>query len=115
MPASRNSPGLRKRQLTPEPNGAKAALHASAAAVKGSPSTRTRLLLALISLSVSAFFILRRSSPPASQIPDAYALCSPDGDNIYTVDEAVPRAQCLVVKDEIFVGVGSLGECANCT
>ena len=108
MPSSRNSPGLRKRQLTPDSSDEKAALHSPSSAGVAKHTTAGRYLLILVSLSISAF-VFWRSSPSVSATPGTYALCSPDGDNIYTVDDSTPRVQCLVVRDDSFVDTGSLG------
>lgn len=39
-----------------------------------------------------------------------YALCSRSSD-IYTVDEAQPRVECIVVKDSRILDVGKQGKC----
>jgi hypothetical protein len=41
---------------------------------------------------------------------DIHALCSPDGDRIYTVDGNNTSVQCVVVRDSHIVDTGSLGE-----
>lgn len=68
-----------------------------------------RCILILLSVSLSAF-VWCRYNTPVSDVPTSYALCSRDGDNIYTVDSSAPVAQCLVVRDGLFVDVGSLGQ-----
>ena len=109
MSSSRSSPGLRKRQLTPDVIDEKTSLLASVSSGRVKPTIGPRHLLALVSLSISAFFIFR-SSFGTREAPHSYALCSPDGDNIYTVDDVTPRVQCLVVHDGMFVDTGSLGQ-----
>lgn len=69
--------------------------------------TRTNLALLAASLTLSLYVILRYRS--LSTLPESYALCSPDGANIFTVDDAKPRAQCLVVHRSHFIDVGTLG------
>lgn len=109
MSSSQGFPGLRKRQLTPDVPDEKSPLLASLSTARAKSTIVNRYLLALVSLSISAFFILRRSFA-ATEIPQTYALCSPDGSNIYTVDALTPRVQCLVVHDGKFIDTGSLGE-----
>ena len=110
MPSSRHSPGLRKRQLTPDVTDEKSPLLASVSSSSRTKSTiGRRYLLALVSISITAFFILRLSFAD-TDIPQTYGLCSPDGTNIYTVDALTPRVQCLVVQDGKFVDTGSVGE-----
>ena len=109
MPSSRNSPGLRKRQLTPDSSDEKAALHSPVASARAKQAAAGRYLLVLVSLSISAFIFLRTSYAPPEP-PSSYALCSPDGANIYTVDPAAPRVQCVVIDGDTFVDTGSLGQ-----
>ena len=69
--------------------------------------TRINLVLLAASLTLSLYAISRYRS--LSTLPESYALCSPDGANIFTVDDAKPRAQCLVVHRSHFFDVGALG------
>jgi hypothetical protein len=73
---------------------------------------RTHLLIRLLCftsaiLSIYSVAIVggRRRAP----LPDAYALCSHSGANIYTVDPNYPRAQCMVVQGSYIVDVGAIG------
>lgn len=110
MPSSRRSPGLRKRQLTPDVNDEKIPLLAPVSSSSRTKSTISRrYVLVLVSISIAAVFILR-TSLAGTDIPQSYALCSRDGNNIYTVDTVAPRVQCLVVQDGKFVDTGSVGE-----
>lgn len=115
MPSSRHSPGLRKRQLAADA----AATHTSSSAATSLGSTNSaashRLLLVLVSLVLSATYLyyVNRQTGPVLQTD--YALCSPDGAHIYTVDESSPNVQCLVVQNEHIVDVGSLGEYLCCS
>ncbi|KIP08259.1 hypothetical protein PHLGIDRAFT_384520 [Phlebiopsis gigantea 11061_1 CR5-6] len=109
MSTSRSSPSLRKRQLTPDVLDEKTSLLASVSSARAKSTVGARHLLALVSLSISAFFIFRTSFA-TREASHAYALCSPDGNNIYTVDDVTPRVQCLVVHDGKFVDIGSLGQ-----
>ncbi|KAH8112103.1 amidohydrolase family-domain-containing protein [Phellopilus nigrolimitatus] len=64
---------------------------------------------ALILIIIAAFgfaFLLRGRS---SRLPKTYALCSKEG-NIYTVDAAHPRVECVVVHNSRILSVGSLAE-----
>ncbi|KAF4598377.1 hypothetical protein EYR38_006779 [Pleurotus pulmonarius] len=51
-----------------------------------------------------------RNTVPASELAETYALCTPDGPKIYTVDELRPNVQCLVVQGAFIVGTGNLSE-----
>lgn len=67
----------------------------------------TRLLFIIstgLSLVYLAFFT-RQQAP----LPDAYALCSRDGQYIYTVDPVKPKVQCIVVQDSEIFDTGSIG------
>ena len=112
MASSRSSPGLRKRQPTPDGNEKKSVLHIPVHSAGTQQTIIGRALLILLSVAISLFFFFRdKSARTIADIPETYALCSPDGDNIYTVDDIIPRAQCLVVRDAKFVDIGSIGIC----
>ena len=81
-----------------------------------SDETQTRLLstfitskrfLIFLSVAMSAFFWFHTRVPSAAI--NCYAICSRTGARIYTVDDANPTVQCLVVRDEFIVDTGSLG------
>jgi hypothetical protein len=63
-------------------------------------------------LSIAAFFILRWplfNNLISLRSLDTYALCSPDGtENIYTVDSASSRVQCIAVHNSIITSTGSI-------
>ncbi|KAH9924450.1 uncharacterized protein B0H18DRAFT_432452 [Fomitopsis serialis] len=63
------------------------------------------LLIASLTLSLYALLRFRSLSTPS----ESYALCSPRGANVFTVDDAKPRVQCLVVHHSHFTDVGTLG------
>lgn len=46
--------------------------------------------------------------------PRSYALCTPDGKNVYTVDASNTRTQCILVHKALIVDTGSLGQCPYC-
>ncbi|EPT02697.1 hypothetical protein FOMPIDRAFT_1035858 [Fomitopsis schrenkii] len=73
-----------------------------------SPTEKQPSAFLAASLTLSLYAILRYRS--LSTLPESYALCSPDGANIFTVDDAKPRAQCLVVHRSHFIDVGTLDE-----
>ena len=54
-----------------------------------------------------AFVWFHTQVPPDSV--NCYAICSRSGARVYTVDDANPTVQCLVVQDEFIVDTGSLG------
>ncbi|PCH43503.1 hypothetical protein WOLCODRAFT_75587 [Wolfiporia cocos MD-104 SS10] len=121
MPSSNDPASLRKRQPSEEkqlhPTSGVAASgapdgsgqDASAASASGAFSFFHGFpYILLLSLAFSLYFILPLHSPQL--LPHTYALCSPSGANIYTVDNRVPRAQCLVVHGSHFLDVGSLEE-----
>ena len=106
MTASRHSPGLRKRQLAPEAADEKAASK-SASTFTSKRLSATPYFLFVLSAILSATYLLHRPQQVPS-LPHEYALCSPDGARIYTVDDTLPKAECLVVRGENFVDVGTL-------
>ncbi|KAJ3554225.1 hypothetical protein NM688_g3217 [Phlebia brevispora] len=110
MSSPGSSPGLRKRQLTPELVAAESPNHSSSSSqVHRQPHRRTYLLF-ILSVGLAAFFFSRSATPVSRHVSTTYALCGRDGGSIYTVDESKPNAQCLVVQGETFVDVGSLEE-----
>ncbi|KAI0344613.1 hypothetical protein BDW22DRAFT_1354713 [Trametopsis cervina] len=105
-PPSRSSPGLRKRQLSPESTALKSISQAGSLPTSSRPSSAARNLL-LLSFALSAAYLYTNHRTPSIP-PSTYALCSPDGPKIYTVDEATHNVECLVVQNEVFVDAGSL-------
>ena len=80
--------------------------------VTSTPAPRPHLLIRLLYVTSAILSIYcvaivggRRRAP----VPDAYALCSRSGANIYTVDPNNPRAQCMVVQGSYIVDVGAIG------
>lgn len=66
-----------------------------------------RLGIFVISLAASvACFLYSRKHLP---LPNSYAICSRSGAHIYTVDEVVPKVQCLVIDESFIVDSGYLG------
>lgn len=63
-------------------------------------------LLLLLSALATSVFLYQTTSITTS---GSYALCSREGQHIYTVDETNSRAQCVVVHDSHIVNTGSLG------
>ncbi|KAH9830731.1 amidohydrolase family-domain-containing protein [Rhodofomes roseus] len=70
--------------------------------------SRTNLGLLIASLTLSLYALVGFRS--LSTVPESYALCSPNGPGIFTVDDARPRAQCLVVHRSRFTDIGTLEE-----
>lgn len=66
------------------------------------------VLIILLSLAVSAIVVFGPGNDVP--LPPSYALCTRDGDNIYTVDEENKRVQCLLVQDAHIIDAGSLDE-----
>jgi hypothetical protein len=66
-----------------------------------------RPVILALSLAASAVWFLSSKEP--LPLPDSYAVCSHAGPRIYTVDDAVPMVQCLVVNQSFIVDSGSLG------
>ena len=64
------------------------------------------LLLGAISIVV-AYFLTRKNQ---QTLPEVYALCSEQGNSVYTVDYNNNKAQCVVVNGSNIADIGSLGE-----
>lgn len=67
----------------------------------------SRSVILAFSLAASAAWLLYSKEPPP--LSNSYAVCSYSGARIYTVDEAVPKVQCLVVDKSFIMDSGSLG------
>lgn len=76
-------------------------------------SRNAKILVAVACLAGLSWFASAptRSTVPASELAEPYALCTPDGPKIYTVDEHRPNVQCLVVQGAFIVATGNLCEC----
>ncbi|EIM82980.1 uncharacterized protein STEHIDRAFT_102473 [Stereum hirsutum FP-91666 SS1] len=75
---------------------------------KSSLITAQRVLWACsVSLAALYFIFLHARE---SSLRDTYAVCSKEGPNIYTVDPANPRVQCLVVDGKTILDTGSFEE-----
>jgi hypothetical protein len=61
-----------------------------------------------LTVLVAAVFTQWIARPPS--LGNEYALCSPDGANIYTVDDALPNVQCIGVNGSYIFDRGHLGE-----
>ncbi len=75
---------------------------------------RTLYYIAALSVTTSLLFLIWRHSTmrdTLTRLPEAYALCSRSGAQVYTVDEANPRVRCFVVNDSRFIAIGTLGMC----
>lgn len=70
---------------------------------RSQPFTRTRLAGALLAVSVIWSF-----NRAGKLLPEEYTLCS-ESKNIYTVDEANPRVECIRVRDSRILDIGSSG------
>lgn len=70
-----------------------------------------RLYLLFTALIASGLLYLStRTSFFFSSLQSSYALCSPDGNHIYTVNEHNLRTQCIVVQKAHIADYGSLGK-----
>ncbi|KAG1860992.1 hypothetical protein C8R48DRAFT_240339 [Suillus tomentosus] len=67
---------------------------------------RPRLVILILLAAFAAWFL---SPEETSSLSHSYAVCSSSGARIYTVDHAVPNAQCLVVDGSLILDIGSLG------
>ena len=67
------------------------------------------LLVAALSLFLGYYGAKKE---PATSLPDVYALCSAQGDKVYTVDANNSQTQCIVVSGSRIVDTGTLGEFA---
>ncbi|KAJ7594738.1 amidohydrolase family-domain-containing protein [Mycena floridula] len=67
-----------------------------------------RVLLLLTALFVTGIIFL--APKPLASFESAYALCSPDGNNIYTVNQDNLRVQCVLIHDGRVLEYGSLDE-----
>ncbi|KAI0093329.1 amidohydrolase family-domain-containing protein [Irpex rosettiformis] len=107
---SKSPSGLRQRQ-TASPTPADKDSVSTPSQQAGSRSSKaSRYLLVLVSLALSTtYFYLHYHAFSEPYGPD-YALCSPNGAKIYTVDADNPKVQCIVVQNGYFVDAGSLGE-----
>ncbi|KAG1742219.1 amidohydrolase family-domain-containing protein [Suillus lakei] len=65
----------------------------------------SRLVILMLLAIFAAWFI---SSEETSSLSHSYAVCSPSGARVYTVDHVVPNVQCLVVDGSLIVDTGSL-------
>ncbi|KAN0114100.1 Amidohydrolase family domain containing protein [Russula decolorans] len=102
---------LRSQSSSPKPTKPITEKVADGDSVAPIPAPQTHLLIRLLYvmsaiLSVYCVAIVggRRHAP----LPDAYALCSRSGANIYTVDPNYRRAQCMVVQGSYIVDVGAI-------
>lgn len=111
MTVSRRSPGLRKYSVPADPSTSKGTYIPTPVTGSNTASKASKYLLGLASLALSAtYFYGARYSSPTEFRGSNYALCSPNGANIYTVDPERPHVQCFVVQDGHFVDAGSLRE-----
>ncbi|KAI0081997.1 hypothetical protein K474DRAFT_1586784 [Panus rudis PR-1116 ss-1] len=86
--------------------------------MKGEPSnpvpapsdkrTYSRGILLLVAAGFAGLFLWNApKADTGDALPDAYALCAPNG-TIYTVDQTKPQVECLVVQHAHFADAGSL-------
>lgn len=104
------SPGLRKRTPSSSPTGrsGKGEPHSPAKPPKPQSYGFRAVLTILITASVLAAISFRNKlNLVSTDLPQTYALCSPDG-RILTVDETNPEVECLVVDGSNFSDIGSL-------
>ncbi|KAI0266689.1 amidohydrolase family-domain-containing protein [Gloeopeniophorella convolvens] len=100
----------RSQSSSPKPAARKAA---DGYPVPPAPSPRTHTLSRFLYASsaiLSILYLAYASKRDRTPLPDAYALCSPTGANIYTVDPDHPRVQCMVVQGSYIVDVGTIDD-----
>jgi len=79
-------------------------------AEKTSGKTSWLLGAFIIAAGLSWFGPSLKASFSSGRVADgSYAICSQEGDNVYTVDPHDSRTQCVVIRDKIVVTLGSLG------
>ncbi|KAI5118629.1 hypothetical protein M0805_006996 [Coniferiporia weirii] len=106
--ASSTAGGIKEKDGDPKPDVKQAAISKSGGrpdrsnATGGRPVTLILAILCALGLS----YLLRGRS---SNLPITYALCSKEG-NIYTVDDARPQAECIVVHNSRILSVGTLAD-----
>lgn len=71
------------------------------------PRDRRGALTIFVSLACALLLYTQKRSH--SDLPQSYALCSRTGQDIYTVDTAGAKVQCIAVQDAQIVATGSLG------
>jgi hypothetical protein len=70
------------------------------------------ILVGILALAIYAYLASRSSMA----LSESYALCSRDGNNIYTVDEKNSQTQCIVVHGSYIIDTGALRKsCASLT
>jgi hypothetical protein len=80
------------------------------------PFSWTFFGLVVVSLTMSLIlFKLYPSESEQEHFVPSYALCSPDGRHIYTVDQSNTRVQCLVVHKSLIFDAGSLSTVVFCS
>jgi hypothetical protein len=80
------------------------------------PFSWTFFGLVVVSLTMSLIlFKLYPSESEQEYFVPSYALCSPGGRQIYTVDQSNTRVQCLVVHRSLIFDTGSLGTLIFCS
>lgn len=63
---------------------------------------------ALVAFASWIFSIAKEGKPIL--LPESYALCSPNGQNIYTVDDHNTKVQCMLINRTRIIATGSLRE-----
>lgn len=66
--------------------------------------------LSLLLAAVSWYYAVKKTIGIKPEFPDTYALCSLDGEDIYTVDEANSKVQCIVIQRSRILSTGSLSK-----
>ncbi|CAL1708111.1 unnamed protein product [Somion occarium] len=115
MSAQSTPSELRKRSPSSSPSGRSQKDRSLDSTRQLKPSYRPNNALRMTAIRVVVagllgFFGLRAAQKwGRSEVPDAYALCSPEG-KIFTVDEANPEVECMVIHGSHFSDVGSLAD-----
>ncbi|KII92233.1 hypothetical protein PLICRDRAFT_37025 [Plicaturopsis crispa FD-325 SS-3] len=67
-----------------------------------------RVYVLLGSVALALIFLYQRAT--SVPLPETYALCSSSGSQIYTVDDANARVECILVHKDTIIATGSLPE-----
>ncbi|OCH90259.1 hypothetical protein OBBRIDRAFT_793498 [Obba rivulosa] len=107
--ASPKDSSLRNRSRQPTPEDMKGDKDVPLHPTPRSGQSRYCISVASASLLISLLtVIIYRRCVSSTTLSSSYALCTPNGANIYTVDDKNSKVQCLVVRNSHFVDAGPL-------
>lgn len=72
-----------------------------------------KALAVSVVLALCLWLYNRRRTDVLAVLPGTYALCSPNGPSIYTVNAKNEKVQCIVVEGSKVIDTGSLGKCSH--